>query len=43
MAVVGPVELSITVETRVADREANTWIIAKAALELLEKCIRESA
>ena len=43
MAVVGPVERSITVETRVADREANMWIFAKAALELLEKCIRESA
>jgi len=42
MAVVGPVERSITVETRVADREANMWIFAKAALELLEKCIRES-
>jgi len=43
MAVVGPVERSITVETRVADRETNMWIFAKAALELLEKCIRESA
>ena len=53
MAVVGPVERSITVETResrsitvetrVADREANMWMFAKAALELLEKCIRESA
>ena len=42
MAVVGPIERSITVETRVADREANMWIFAKAALELLEKCIRES-
>ena len=42
MAVVGPVERSITVETRVADREANMWIFAKAALELREKCIRES-
>ena len=43
MAVVGPVERSITVETRGADREANMWMFAKAALELLEKCIRESA
>ena len=43
MGVGGPVERSITVETRVADREANMWIFAKAALELLEKCIRESA
>ena len=43
MAVVGPVERSITVETRVADREANMWMFAKAALELLEKCIRETA
>lgn len=42
IAVVGPVERSITVETRVMDREANMWIFAKAALELLEKCVRES-
>jgi nicotinamide-nucleotide amidase len=40
IAVVGPVERVITVETRSADREANMWAFAKAAFELLEQCIR---
>ena len=32
MAAVGPVERSITVETRVSDRESSMWILAKAAI-----------
>jgi PncC family amidohydrolase len=34
-AIAGPVESSITVETRSAGREANMWAFARAALELL--------
>ena len=41
IAVVGPVERSITLETGSADREANMWTFAKAALDLLEVCIKE--
>lgn len=42
IAVAGPIERVITVETGEADREANMWTFAKAALELLEGCVRES-
>ncbi|MDP7085531.1 MAG: CinA family protein [Dehalococcoidia bacterium] len=42
IAVVGPVERVITLETGDADREANMWAFAAAALELLERCVRES-
>ena len=35
VAVAGPVERAVTVETRQADREANMWIFARAALDLL--------
>jgi nicotinamide-nucleotide amidase len=42
IAVVGPVERAITLETGDADREANMWAFARAALELLEQCVRES-
>ena len=42
IAVSGPVERAITVETGDSDREANMWAFAKAAYELLEECIRES-
>ena len=42
LAVVGPTDRVITLETGEADREANMWAFAKAALELLEQCIRES-
>ena len=42
IAVTGPVERAITVETGDADREANMWAFAKAAFELLERCVRES-
>ena len=40
IAVAGPVERTLTVETRVADREANMWMFARAALELLEACMK---
>ena len=42
IAVTGPVERSITVETGKADREANMWTFTKAALDLLETCLKES-
>ena len=41
-AVTGPVERAITMETGDANREANMWAFAKAALDLLEQCVRES-
>jgi len=40
-AVSGPVERTITVETGSTDREANMWAFTKAALELLETCLKE--
>jgi nicotinamide-nucleotide amidase len=43
MAVSGPVERAITVETGSADREANMWVFARAALELLEASVKERA
>ena len=43
IAVTGPLERSITLETGEADREANMWIFARAALELLETCIQEAS
>jgi nicotinamide-nucleotide amidase len=42
IAVVGPVERAITVETGDSDREANMWAFAQAAFELLEQCVREA-
>jgi PncC family amidohydrolase len=42
IAVVGPVERAITVETGDSDREANMWAFARAAFELLEQCVREA-
>jgi len=42
IAVVGPVERSITVETGSTDREANMWAFARAAFELLEQCVNEA-
>jgi PncC family amidohydrolase len=36
LAVAGPVERVVTLETGDADRERNMWTFAKAALELLE-------
>ena len=42
IAVSGPVEGVITVETGSADREANMWAFARRALELLESCLRRA-
>ncbi|MYC29377.1 MAG: CinA family protein [Chloroflexi bacterium] len=42
IAVSGPVEKVITVETGDDDREANMWVFARAALDLLEECVREA-
>jgi PncC family amidohydrolase len=42
IAVTGPIELTMTVETGKADREANMWTFTKAALDLLEACLKES-
>ena len=40
IAVSGPVEAVITVETGSTDREANMWVFARKAVELLEACLR---
>ena len=42
IAVAGPIERVITLETGDADRETNMWAFTKAALELLERCVQES-
>ena len=42
IAVSGPIERAITVETGDNDREANMWAFARAAFDLLEQCIREA-
>lgn len=42
IAVSGPAEQVITVETGDSDREANMWVFAERALALLEECIREA-
>lgn len=39
LAVAGPVERVITLETGQPDREANMWRFARAAVELLEACL----
>jgi PncC family amidohydrolase len=39
IAVSGPVERVITVETGSPDREANMWRFTRAALDLLETCL----
>lgn len=41
IAVSGPLEAVITVETGSADREANMWEFARRALELLQRCLRK--
>ena len=41
IAVCGPVEAVITLETGSADREANMRVFARRAIELLESCLRE--
>ena len=42
IAVSGPVEAALTVETGSADREANMWEFARRALALLESCLRKA-
>jgi nicotinamide-nucleotide amidase len=42
IAVAGPVEAVITLETASADREANMWTFARRALALLEACLRKA-
>ena len=42
IAVAGPVEKVITIETGDPDREANMWVFAQRAFDLLAECIRES-
>src|SRR6266542_1746153 len=43
IAVAGPVERVITLETASADREANMWVFTRAALDLLRSCLEEAA
>ena len=42
IAVSGPVERVITVETGESGREANMWAFTKAAFDLLEQCVSEA-
>ena len=42
IAVSGPVEAAITVETGSKDREANKWEFTRRALALLESCLRKA-
>lgn len=42
LAVAGPVESIITLETKDSDRVSNMWVFAKAGFGLLHKCIMES-
>ncbi len=41
IAVSGPVEAVITLETGSPDREENMWLFARRAVELLEACVRK--
>jgi len=42
IAVSGPVQAAITLETGNAEREANMWAFAQRAVELLEACLRKA-
>jgi PncC family amidohydrolase len=42
VAVTGPVERVLTMETASADREANMWAFTRAALDLLATCLEEA-
>lgn len=42
VAVSGPIERSLTLETGVSDREANMWAFVDAAFGLLEECLNEA-
>lgn len=41
VALAGPVERVLTLETRHSGREANMWMFTATAIELLETCIRQ--
>jgi nicotinamide-nucleotide amidase len=41
IAIAGLVERAVTLETHVADREANMWAFANAALQLLHTSLRQ--
>jgi PncC family amidohydrolase len=43
VAVAGPIEQALTIETRHGNRELNMWSFTQTALALLENCIRKSA
>ncbi|RPI42302.1 MAG: CinA family protein [Betaproteobacteria bacterium] len=43
IAVSGPVELAVTIETRCTNRELNMWSFAAAALDLLQKALTQAA
>ena len=43
IAVAGPLERALTLETGSADREDNMWRFAAASLELLEAAVRDHA
>jgi len=42
VAVAGPIEQTVTIETRHGNRELNMWSFTQTALELLGNCIRKS-
>ena len=42
IAVSGPVEAVITLETGSLDREENMWLFARRAVALLEACVRKA-
>jgi PncC family amidohydrolase len=42
IAVSGPVEAAVTLETGRDAREANMWAFAQRAIELLQQCLREA-
>ena len=42
VAVSGPVERTITLETGASGREANMWAFVDAAFGLLEECLEEA-
>ena len=42
IAVAGPVDASVTLETGVTDREANMWTFTRAALDLLHRCASDA-
>ena len=43
IAVTGPVERTMTLETGDADRERNMWAFVDAAFVQLEECLREAS